>query len=214
MLLKARENNKGRYSLYMELYRGMRNSTKSLSDFAASPRRIRSSVIRYYDFDATPSKKSRIIRLRVLKRISLKKNPYPERKRATEKVMDDLCVKCSGFCCETFFIGKFGSFKTMDDIINYMKSNQKDYLEKDTEFMAKNFIDKNPPEFPADRGVELTCLKFDTKTRMCTAYEDRPSLCKSFRCNTVTKGKLPEYRDPNNAEPITRIEFVKRGHWK
>lgn len=89
---------------------------------------------------------------------------------------------CNGNCCQDFILSYSPAY------METLKENGNDD-ERHTAGMViyLGYYDTDPDLFPEDHkryegndAHHYTCKHFDTKTRLCTDYENRPNMCRSY----------------------------------
>lgn len=77
--------------------------------------------------------------------------------------------------------------------------------------MTEPYEGDGVPEIVMKRSpVDMYCVAFDRKTRLCTIYERRPAMCREFDCgNDLCLQAI--YRADNGLRPIDLpdLEFVR-----
>jgi Fe-S-cluster containining protein len=118
---------------------------------------------------------------------------------------------CGGYCCERFH---FRHGQSLEEI----KEDAKRFPEgHERHFIADMliFIEKDPKDLDGDGTIPVnwfTCKHFDTTTRLCKVYEQRPSICRDFNswwnpCG-MSKCKLPKPSPPDYESSVK--EVIKR----
>ncbi|MCK9578611.1 YkgJ family cysteine cluster protein [bacterium] len=85
------------------------------------------------------------------------------------------CNKCNGRCCEEFTILTIHYDGIMEGTIQTP--------DKKRDFIKDMIIFKNYSE--SGNRVILNCKHFDKISRMCLVYNDRPDMCKIFKCDKI-----------------------------
>lgn len=76
---------------------------------------------------------------------------------------------CNGSCCERFPIGGYESDSSLQKKLNSTNEHE-EYIKIRT--MLVLLQDGSPPHY--------TCKHFDTETRLCNDYENRPDMCRLY----------------------------------
>ena len=87
--------------------------------------------------------------------------------------MLDICKVCNGHCCVGFTL----------TTIRQDTNERVELTKKDTEYVHERVGDFM--EFIADDEDESwwKCNRFDSDTKLCSMYDERPDLCKSYHCS-------------------------------
>lgn len=117
------------------------------------------------------------------------------------------CAGC-GLCCKLFFLG-FDPRDTEQCINMIAKERSLEAMQQslqDWKFMLRNFrkVDMGPKAW--------TCAAYDGVNGVCTAYEDRPKLCRSFFCEAALTGGKPDWeqhKDVKAADPTVKWSKLK-----
>lgn len=104
-----------------------------------------------------------------------------DRPSTWKKYQSDFCVTCKGNCCTMPVEVKASDLvrlqlTTQDDIDNSIKKVAKK--------LKKNGLISNYREgtefFMLTQKANFDCYFLDTRTRLCTVYENRPDTCRDF----------------------------------
>ena len=84
--------------------------------------------------------------------------------------MMDICKACSGHCCNGFSL----SHKVDGEDMCLIK--------KDTEYIHEHIGDFMEFNHEDDTVSWWKCNRFDSEVKLCSMYDERPNLCKSYHC--------------------------------
>lgn len=87
------------------------------------------------------------------------------------------CARC-GDCCDPVMIERGSATGILDWFRYWDDSGQEEdtNLDPTVRFMYENMHETGGDE----RHIAFTCDRFDTVTRLCTAHDDAPPMCKDF----------------------------------
>lgn len=117
------------------------------------------------------------------------------RLKRQKKLSKSICSKCPGMCCDKFFIDC-----NLDTLVKELKLSRIEQEQKDSEFIRKNFIQL--AEGKEGSKSTYTCRKFNAESGKCTAYRDRPMMCRTYLCRSNLAGFVPTHRDNETYEPL------------
>ena len=101
----------------------------------------------------------------------------------------DICRLCSGRCCDCFTLTGF-SWHGRVHRIRVLHKRHKDYV---SSLIGDSFV----PISDEEDGM-WKCLLHDKETKLCTDYDNRPNMCKDYRCSdydSVMEVILTDKRD-------------------
>src|SRR5277367_6448995 len=107
-------------------------------------------------------------------------------------------MSCTGKCCSRFYMPIKGEALAKIPMIN--GTVEEANFIKDMVIFIEDYPIVDGVEDP---GAYYTCRHWDTQTRLCKAYEQRPSMCKDFpygdQCphesNCTELGKVDFWKD-------------------
>ena len=89
---------------------------------------------------------------------------------------------CPAHCCEMFWINSSKKKRgyTPDDMRQALRNNHRSRAQAETEKIARMVLALGYRRKPHDGKLTFmwTCNHFDTETRLCKIYEDRPKMCR------------------------------------
>jgi len=121
------------------------------------------------------------------------------------------CAGC-GLCCKLFFLG-FDPLDTEQCINMITKATSHESMRQslqDWKFILRNFrkVAMGPKAW--------TCAAYDGVNGVCTAYDERPKLCRGFFCKASETGGKPGWEEPYDVKAADpSIEWSKlKVEWK
>lgn len=92
-------------------------------------------------------------------------------------------MSCTGACCEGFTLSTDGVASSHALVLDQQASES---------WMAQAVQDNNLARFaiPTSEPMRFNCSQFDSTTRRCTIYAQRPDTCRSFPVGAVRNGDL------------------------
>lgn len=96
--------------------------------------------------------------------------------------MSDVLDDCTGACCAVFTIGDVADPASWDSVVDgpYIRDMLIPLTREEALERAERFGAPLDQADPTPGWSPHTCRHFDDETRLCTAYEQRPKMCRDY----------------------------------
>lgn len=113
------------------------------------------------------------------------------------------CAGCPGACCAAFLMDQHKITANAEAVAAGQRAGDSEE-DREARFIANNFFVLHPHEKQTCSFV-MSCRKFEPATGKCTAYDERPGLCRSFACGNAVRGKPPPAPDGGGLEAFSLV---------